>query len=501
MDRLHPRDFPAGPSPLIITPVRPGPYNRSLGIRITAEGVFMAGVFKSYDIRGIFPDQLDAPLGRKIGVGLARLFRSFPENAGKSRLHLVVGRDMRTSAPEMAAALIDGLTSCGIDVTDIGMVTTPCQYFAIQKLGADGGIACTASHNPPKYIGYKVSRELAIPISHDTGLNQVEAGIEQPGPGGPRGQVKTENVDEAYLDFLLGQAVGIKSLKVAVDASNGMAGKYVERLFQRLGVPMEGIFLPPDGTFPNHEADPLKPENLKYVSELVRRTGADVGFCFDGDGDRVAVVDETGEMIGCDLVTALLCRDALSRAPGSICTYDLRSSRSVRDVIKEAGGEPVRIRVGHSHAKQTMRQLGAICGGELSGHYYFKLDGATTFWMDSALVATVRLLNVLSASGKKTSELVAPMKKYFHTGEINFAIDDKDAALATIRQMFADGKQDSMDGTTVEYDDWWFNVRPSNTEPLLRLTLEGNTPALRDKGLDRVLAVLLKFGHRATGGH
>lgn len=461
----------------------------------------MAGIFKSYDIRGVFPTQLDAVIGRKIGVSLGRHFWAIKENAAKKAMHIVVGRDMRMSAPEMSAAFIDGLRAVGCRVSDIGMVTTPCQYFAIQRLGADGGVMCTASHNPPQYIGFKVSRELAIPISYDTGLDDVEKNLDVPAPAGSPPPMESVSVDNDYLDFLVGMARNLKPIKVAADASNGMAGKYLETLFARLGVPLDGIYLEPDGNFPNHEADPLKPGNLKDLQERVVKTGAAIGFCYDGDADRVAVVDEKGEMIGCDLVTALLTQDALRGNPGKICTYDLRSSKVVKDVITQAGGEPVRIRVGHSHAKLAMRKLGAICGGELSGHYYFQLKDRDTFWADSALVATVRLLNIVSAANVPVSQLVAPLRKYFHTGEVNFEIENKDAALDAIRRTFNDGKQDEMDGVTVDYPNWWFNVRPSNTEPLLRLTLEGDTPALRDDNFARVLAVLNQFGHRAEGGH
>lgn len=459
------------------------------------------GVFKSYDIRGVYPTELDATMARKIGVGLGKHFSGLPENAGRGPLRLVVGRDMRTSAPEMTAAFIDGLLAAGHNVVDIGMVTTPCQYFAIQRLGADGGIMVTASHNPPQYIGFKVSRELAIPISKDTGLGDVEKILEEPAPEVAPGQKTEQNVDKEYLDFLVGMAHETKPIKIAVDASNGMAGKYIGALLERLGCPMEGIYLEPDGTFPNHEADPLKPENLRDLVALVQKSGAAIGFCYDGDADRVAIVDETGEMIGCDFITALLCTDSLKGNAGKAVTYDLRSSKVVKEVIEENRGKAVKSRVGHSHVKRLMRSIGAVSGGELSGHYYFQMQDRETFYADSALVATVRLINILSSTGKKVSELLAPMRRYYHTGEVNFQIDDKDAALAEIRSTFADAKIDDLDGVSIEYADWWCNVRPSNTEPLLRLTLEGNTPKLRDDSFAKVLGVLNKYGHQVKGGH
>jgi phosphomannomutase len=459
------------------------------------------GVFKSYDIRGTHPDQIDAPLAARIGAALGRHFFALDRNRGKDRLNIVVGRDMRTMAPEIAAALVDGLLSVGCDVANVGMTTTPCTYFAIEELGADGGVMVTASHNPPQYIGFKVSRELAIPISYDTGLNEVERRLDEALPTGPKGRVTDVDMDERYLDFLAGLARGLKPIKVAADASNGMVGKYLKPLFDRLPCELLGVHLEPDGRFPNHEADPLKPENLRDVQKLVRESGAAIGFCYDGDGDRVAIVDERGEAVGCDLVTALLGRSLLAERPGRPVTYDLRSSRIVREAIAEAGGEPVRSRVGHAHVKQQMRRIGALCGGELSGHYYFELQGKETFYADSALVATVRLLNILCKEDAAVSALLAPLKKYFHSGEINFQVDDKDAALAEVQSVFGDGAQDFLDGVTVEYPDWWFNLRPSNTEPLLRLTLEGNTPELRDAGLKKVFSLLEKHGRRAAGAH
>lgn len=459
----------------------------------------MAGPFKSYDIRGIYPSQIDTELGRKIGIGLGRLMQGFPENQAKESLRVVVGRDMRTSAPDMAAALIEGLRATGIQVLDIGMVTTPCTYFAIQRLGADGGIMCTASHNPPEYIGFKVCRELAIPISHDTGLGAVEAAIDEPAPAGTLGRLEILDIEGDYLQYLAGISRGLKPLKVAVDGSNGMVGKFIEKLFAMLPCDLVGLYLEPDGTFPNHEADPLKEQNLKDVVRLVIESGADIGFCFDGDADRVAIVDEKGQLVGCDLITALLARHLLVGNQGKPVTYDLRSSKIVPEIIRAAGGEPVRSRVGHAHVKQSMRTIGALCGGELSGHYYFRLEDVETFYADSALVATMHLLNILSASGKKTSELIDPMRRYYHTGEVNFSVADKEAALADVARTFSDGAQDTLDGITVSYPDWWVNVRPSNTEPLLRLTLEGDTAAIRDEKFQVVLALLSKYGHLAQG--
>jgi phosphomannomutase len=461
----------------------------------------MAGVFKSYDIRAIYPDPLDENLARKIGASLGRYYKSIPENASKKNLRIVVGRDARLSAPSVSAAMIEGLTKAGLDVIDIGMTSTPAGYFANQHLGADGSVQVTASHNPPEYIGFKVCRELAIPLSYDSGLNEVERTIDEPLPAGPKGSVEQADVTADYLKFLLTHADLKRPVRAAADASNGMAGQYLTELFDQLGCPLQGMFLEPDGRFPHHEADPLKPENLAFLQKLTPASRAEVGFCYDGDGDRVAMVDEQGRMIGCDIVTAIIARDVAAKNPGRPITYDLRSSKVCRDVIAAGGGKPVRVRVGHSHVKRQMKEIDGVFGGELSGHYYFKLEDKAVFYADSALVATIKLLNILSESPEPLSEIVASMQKYFHTGEINFKIDDKEAALAAVQETFQDGDQDFLDGVSVTYPTWWVNVRPSNTEPLIRLTLEGDSPELRDEKLAAVEKVLTKYGERATSGH
>jgi phosphomannomutase len=453
-------------------------------------------VFRSYDIRGVFPTEIDTGFARDLGVALGRHFLGLPPHRGKSGLHLVVGRDMRESAAACAPELIDGLRAAGHRVTDIGMVTTPCLYFAVQRLEADGGVMCTASHNPAQYIGFKVCRELAIPIGYDAGLKDVEKIMGQPAPGAAPGSAQAVDLDDDYIRFLAGLADGLRPIAVAVDGSNGMAGKFVEKLFSHFPCKLDGFYLEPDGSFPHHEADPSKVKNLQEVGERVRATGAAAGFCLDGDGDRLGVVDEKGEPVRGDLLAVLLAQDALRAARGKAAAYDLRSSKILREAITAAGGRPLRSKVGHAHVKRLMADEGAVFGSELSGHFYFQLRDRSPFYADSGLVALVRMLGVLSRAGEPLSRLIAPLARYAHTGEINFHIQDSRAALDAIRREFADGKQDELDGVSVEYADWWFNVRASNTEPLLRLTLEGDTPALRDAGLERVLAVLLRFGTR-----
>jgi phosphomannomutase len=316
----------------------------------------------------------------------------------------------------------------------------------------------------------------------------------KPAPAATPGELKSVDLDDAYIEFLAKLAKDLRPIVVAVDGSNGLAGQFIGKLFAHFPVKLDGFYLEPDGTFPNHEADPSKVKNLEEVGERVRAIGANVGFCLDGDGDRLGVVDEKGEPVRGDLLAALLAQDALDVAPGTASAYDLRSSKVLREVISAAGGRPLRSRVGHAHVKKLMAEEGAVFGSELSGHFYFQLHDRSAFYADSGLVALVRMLGIVSRADKPLSQLIAPLAKYSHTGEVNFHIEKSAAALAAIREQFADGKQDELDGVSVEYDDWWFNVRASNTEPLLRLTLEGDTPELRQAGFERVLAVLLRFG-------
>jgi len=451
------------------------------------------GIFRSYDIRGVYPDAIDSAFSRKLGLALGAHFRTLERNRHKESLHFVVGRDMRASAAACAPALIEGLCAAGHRVTDIGMVTTPCTYFAVQRLDADGGVICTASHNPAQYIGFKICRELAFPMGYDAGLNQVEQLIDSVEPAARSGTATCADIDGDYIDFLAGLAGRLQPLHVVVDASNGIAGKYLERLFAQLPCKFEGMFLDPDGTFPNHEADPSKEENLVALAARVRASGAVAGFALDGDGDRLGAVDEQGNPVRGDLLAALLCEQVLREKPGSPVCFDLRSSKVLEEVIRAAGGTAVRSRVGHSHIKKQMSELGSPFGSELSGHFYFALDDRARFYADSGLVALVRMLRVLSESDEPLSRRMAPIRKYAHSGEINFRIADEPGAIDAIRRGFADGEQFELDGISVEYPDWWFNVRSSNTEPLLRLTLEGHTPALRDAGLRRVLAVIERF--------
>jgi len=436
------------------------------------------GIFKAYDIRGIYPDELDEALAEKIGRAAARLFQ------GRT---VAVGRDMRVAAPAIAAALIRGLTTAGKHVVDIGMVTTPMVPFAVATLDCDGGIMVTASHNPKDYIGFKLTARGAEPVAYGSGIERLERWVaddDLPKAAKP-GSVATRDILPQYIDHLLAAAEGIEGLKIVVDAGNGMAGWLMPPLFERVpGAEVVPLYFEPDGTFPHHEANPLKPENLADLQRKVVETEAHLGVAFDGDGDRVAFVDERGAAVACDIITALIARETLRKHPGAAILYDLRSSWAVPEEIKAAGGVPVMTRVGHSYIKRAMRDCDAAFGGELSGHYYFREN----FYCDSGAFALLKVLSLVSRERKPLSELVRPIQRYYGSGEINSQVIDKDAKIEEIARTYAGGKATRLDGLTVEFDDWWFNVRPSNTEPVLRLVVEAKSRETMEARRDALVA-------------
>jgi len=433
----------------------------------------MAGIFKAYDVRGTYPDQINEDMARKIG----RVFSAvLDENDLAESNTIVVGRDMREHSIPIQKALIEGLRASGLDVLDIGLATTPMNYFAVGSLKTAGGIQVTASHNPAQYNGLKFSKRDAQPVSGDDGIplmeRLVEAG-EVPASKG-EGSLSTAEVMDDYEKYMLKflrRPEGAKKLKVAIDAANGM-GTIYKPILEKLGIEVVPLYFELDGNFPNHEANPLKLENLNDLVELVKSSGADLGVCFDGDADRSAFVDNEGNAIGSDLITALIGGQLLKRDPGKHVLFDLRSSRAVAEYIAECGGIPVRERVGHSFMKATLRAKQGVFGGELAGHYYFR----DAYHADSAILAVVEILNLLWDSGQTLNELVAPLLRYSKSPEINFVVEDKQGRIDALAERYADGKVDYLDGITVEYEDWWFNVRPSNTEPYLRLVMEAANP-------------------------
>jgi len=440
-------------------------------------------IFKAYDIRGVVPDELDAAAARRIGRAAARFLRT-------SRI--AIGRDARRSSPELFEALLSGVVDEGVAVVDLGLVCTPMLYFGVEQLGTGGGIMLTASHNPPQYNGFKLCREHAIPIGEASGLQQIErlaSSIASDPPAARRGSVEQVDLREAYVDHVLRVGGATPRLKVAIDCGNGMAGVGLVPLLERLPLEVTRLYFEPDGSFPNHEADPLKLENLRDVCQAVRRSRADFGVAFDGDADRAVFVDDQAQPIPSDLLTALLARRELRRQPGGRVLYDLRSSRVTAEEIAAAGGVPEMCRVGHSFVKARMREVGAIFAGELSGHMYFRFS--ETLVADDGIAAFVAVLDVLGREKRPLSQLIAPLRRYAASGEINRRVEDIPRVLAAIEADHADAPEIShLDGLRVAYPDWWFNLRPSNTEPVLRLNLEAATPermaAHRDALLGRI---------------
>jgi len=441
-------------------------------------------IFKSYDIRGVYSEELDEYTAEKIGMATALFLKS----AKGDIKNIVVARDVRPSSNSLARSLIRGITKAGIDVIDIGEVATDVIYFAVGHYGYDAGIMVTASHNPSKYNGFKICRENAIPISFDTGLSEIaEIASQTKLPASEQlGRIIEKNVLDDYKRHILRFATNIRPLRVVIDAGNGMAGKMIPIIFAGLPCELVPLFFNLDGTFPNHEPNPLEKKNLRDLREKVRETKSHLGVAFDGDADRCVFVDENGYVIGCDLITAVIAKELLQKEKGSTIVYDLRSSWVVSEEIKKVGGNPYRERVGHSHIKATMREKNAVFGGELSGHYYFK----EYYYADSGVIALIEVLNVLSHRNVPMSNLVSPLRRYYATGEINFEVEDKDGKIKQIAEHFKDGKIDYLDGTTVEYEDWWFNVRKSNTEPLLRLNLEGRTKEIMEHGKKLVIGII-----------
>jgi phosphomannomutase len=447
----------------------------------------MAGIFKAYDVRGLYPEQINEDTARQIGLAFHNVLDA---DDLSSPTEVIVSRDMRSHSVPLSEALIDGLRNSGLNVCFIGLATTPMNYFAIGNLGAAGGIQVTASHNPARYNGLKFSLRGARPVSGDHGIPLLEKKVlagDLPAAE-ITGDLRETDIFEDYgrhiLSFLERHPEG-KRLKVAIDAANGMGTIYLP-LLEQMDIDLVPLYFELDGTFPNHEANPLKMENLNDVSELVRSSGADLGIAFDGDGDRAAFLDERGEPIGSDIMTALIGGELLGREPGKHVLYDLRSSRAVAEYIEECGGIPVRERVGHSFMKATLRENDGIFGGELAGHYYFR----DNFFADSALLAVVEVLNLLHDKGKPMSEIAAPLLRYAKSPEINFEVEDKQGKMDELGERFADGQIDYLDGVTVQYDDWWFNVRPSNTEPYLRLVLEARDAAELERRQAELIGIL-----------
>jgi phosphomannomutase len=403
---------------------------------------------------------------------------------------IVLGRDMRVSSPALAAAFAEGATAAGCDVVDVGEVSTDALYFASGRLGLPGAMF-TASHNPGHYNGIKLCRKAAAPIGAESGLQEIrtlaEEGAGSPNGARPGGLTRHDALPEyaAHCRGFVDTSV-LQPLRVAIDAGNGMAGKTVPLVFRELPFEVVPLYFELDGTFPNHPANPIEPENLVDLQKKVLAEGCQAGIAFDGDADRMFLVDERGELVSGSTTTALVAERLLRTHPGEAVIYNLICSWAVPEVIEENGGRPVRTRVGHSFIKQVMAETGAIFGGEHSGHYYFR----DNFRADSGMIAALLTLEAMSESGLPLSQMLRPYQRYVPLGEINSTVADQGAALAKLAEAYSDGKQDTSDGLTVEFDDWWFNCRPSNTEPLLRLNLEARDDALMTSKRDEVLSLI-----------
>jgi len=443
-------------------------------------------IFKAYDVRGVYPGEVDEAAARAIGAAFVVYLQA---------TRIAVGRDMRLSSPSLAAAFIEGATSQGADVVDYGMIATDMLYFAVARDRHDGGVQVTASHNPKQYNGMKLVRQEAFPLSGDAGLLEIRQMIERdtiPAPAAKRGQVTSKNVLDEYVEHVMSfiDPAVIRPFNVVLDAGCGMGGLVAPRLFARLPCRTTPLCFTIDGTFPTHESNPLIEENRRDIVARVVADKADIGIAWDGDADRCFFIDGTGAFVSGDFVTALLAEAFLLKHPGATIIYDLRASYAVKDTVERYKGQALMNRVGHAFFKRRMRETNAIFGGEVTGHYYFR----DNFYADNGFIPALLMLELMSKKGQSLHDLLKPLnEKYFISGEINTKLKsmaDVPHKLDQIAAKFADGRQYKLDGLSVAYDDWHFNVRPSNTEPLLRLNLEATTAPLMERQRDEVLALI-----------
>jgi phosphomannomutase len=441
------------------------------------------GAFKAYDVRALYPSQLDEQGAYAVG-------RAFAEQFEPRRV--AIGRDMRLSSPTMAEAVISGVADAGADVADLGMVGTEMVYFATGELGLDGGIMVTASHNPAEYTGMKIVRRGALPVGSESGLVEIRDRAQRAEwRDAVRGSVEPVDVWDGFVDRVLGfiDAGAVEPLRIVIDAANGMAGVMLPRVLERLPqVEVVRCNFEPDGSFPNHEPNPLLPENREFIVRRTKEEGASFGVAYDGDADRCFFVDDVGEFVPGDFTTALFAESLLAKEPGGKVIYDVRASWAVPEAIERAGGEPLINRVGHSFIKQRMREVGAVFAGEVSAHYYFR-DFSQA---DSGVIPFLLMLELVSRAGVPLSEILTPLREhYFLTGEINTPVADVALKLQELKERYAaEGRISHLDGLSVDAEDWHMNVRPSNTEPLLRLNLEALSEARMEQKRDEVLSVI-----------
>jgi phosphomannomutase len=452
------------------------------------------GIFKAYDVRGIYPEQLDEELAYRVARAFARVLANLKDpglNGNASGLRVAVGHDMRLHSPALAREFCRGLTDEGCQVLFIGMVGTEMVYYAIGSRALDGGVSVTASHNPKAWAGFKLLREGALALSGEEGIDDVRHLVESDGFAQPaaEGALKEEDLYEEFqhfaLDFIEGDR--IRPMEIVLDGGNGMAGPMIGPIIDSFPVAEDRLYFEPNGEFPDHEPNPLLEENRKLIIDTVLDKQAELGIAWDGDADRCFFIDDDGEFVPGDFLTALLAEAVLAKEPGATILYDVRASRGVADTITRLGGRAVVNRVGHAFFKKRMREEAAAFGGEVSGHYYFR-----NFWCaDSGVVPALLVLELLSAKEKTMAELLAPYRRrYFISGEINSEVEDKEAKIKELAERYSDGKIGWLDGISVDYDDWHFNVRPSNTEPLLRLNLEAYSQEEMEARTEEVLRII-----------
>lgn len=444
----------------------------------------VGSLFKAYDVRGLVPQEMDTEVAYRIGRAMVAYLDVDT---------VVVGRDMRISGPDMQAALMRGVTDQGANVIDIGLVSTDTLYFAVGKYDYPAGVMITASHNPAGYNGFKICKDKAQALSMDEGIGEIRDMVVSGEIGEPRGEKGTiteRDVTEAYAEHALGMIdlSKIKPMKIAVDAGNGMAGKLTPPVFEKLPIEIVPLYFELDGTFPNHEANPIEPENIRDLQRAVVKEGCDLGVAFDGDADRMFLIDENGVFIGGDMTTAMVSLQMLKKHPGSSIVYNLICSRTVPEIIEENGGTGIRSRVGHSFIKKLMREEDAIFGGEHSGHFYFR----DNWYADSGLIAMLTVVELLSEGDETLSQVLAPIDSRVRSGEINSEVSDSDAVLAKVEAFYAEqgADIDHLDGLTVGFDDWWFNLRGSNTQPLLRLNVEAEDKSVLEEKSAEVLGLV-----------
>ena len=442
-------------------------------------------IFKAYDIRGTYPDQLNAEVARDIG-------RAFVNHLGLSGSRVVVARDMRLSGEDLERAFVEGITESGADVLDLGLVSTDALYFAVGHLEEPGGAMITASHNPKHYNGFKLCREQAIALSGEAGIGQMRDLIvadKLPEPAEYPGSVEQTDITEDYAKHCLGfiDTEGLRPLKIVVDAGNGMAGKMLPPLFERLPFEYVPMYFELDGSFPNHPPNPIEPENVVELQERVRDENADFGVAFDGDADRCFVVDEKGQTVSGDILAALISKNVLEKEPGATILYSAVCSKAFPELVEREGGVPVRTKAGHSIIKPQMRERDAAFGGEHSAHFYFREN----YFADSGIIAMLAVAELVGRQKGGISDLISPIDPYVRSGEINSEVADQRAVLKKIEELHSDlAEIDHLDGLTVDLGDWWFNLRPSNTEPLLRLNVEAGDRETMERERDRLLDLI-----------